>query len=258
MRSWRPKNERLQHEKKQLQEALRQGKEKDLKLEQAVSRLEEQTRLMQTVFDNMDEGIIVVDGTGRRLLHNPSAERISGMGVVPSEPDEWAETYGIFGPDKESHLSADENPLVRTMQGESVDDFEVFVRNEKRPEGVHVSGSGHPIRNDETGEVKAAVVVFHDITKYKEIEARLEQTISELRDQTQLTQTVFDNMDQGVAVCDQEADCLSSIPARNAFSAWGQWNRDRMNGREIYGAFHLDKETRVPTDQLPLVRRPPG
>ena len=248
------KNEGLQHEKKQLQEALNQVKEKDDKLEQTLTELKNQTQLMQTVFENMDEGIIVVDNRGRRLLHNPSAERISGMGVVPSEPDEWAETYGIFGPDKESHLSTDENPLVRTMQGESIDDFEVFVRNEKRPEGVHVSGSGHPIRNGETGEVKAAVVVFHDITKYKKIEARLEQTISELRDQTQLMQTVFENMDEGVAVCDETGRLLIFNSGAERILGMGAVESGPDEWSEIYGAFYLDKETRVPTDQLPLVR----
>ena len=248
------KNEGLQHEKKQLQDALDQVKEKDLKLEQTVSKLKDQTQLMETVFNSMNEGICVVDATGRPLLYNSSAERISGMGVVKSEPGEWAETYGAFYPDKETYIPMDQNPLIRAMRGESTDDFEIFVRNEKRPEGVHVSVTGRPVRNDETGEVKAGVVIFHDITKYKEIEARLEQTITELRDQTQLMETVFDNMDEGVAVSDAEGRSLIFNRSAERIVGMGAVESEPDEWSEIYGAFYPDKETRVPTDQLPLVR----
>ena len=88
------------------------------------------------------------------------------------------------------------------MRGESADDFEAFVRNEKRPEGVHVSGGARPIRNDETSEVEAAVLIFRDITKQKQTEQQLERTISELRDRTRLMETVFDNMNDGMIVVD--------------------------------------------------------
>ena len=248
------KNENLQQEKKQLQDALSQVKEKDTKLGQTVSKLQDQTRLMETVFNSMNEGICIVDATGRHLLYNSSAEQITGMGVVKSEPSEWSEIYGLFHSDKETLVPMDQNPLVRAMRGESTDECEFFVRNEKRPDGVYVSGSGQPIRNDETGEVKAGVIIFRDISKHKEIEVKLEQTISELRDRTQLMETVFENMDEGVAVSDEEGRLLIFNPSAERIVGIGPVESEPDEWSEIYGAFYLDKETRVPTDQLPLVR----
>ena len=228
--------------------------EAESQLERTNLELREKSRLMETVFDNMGEGIIVVDATGHRLFHNPSAERISGKGPKTLQPSQWAEVYGIFYPDQETLVPVDENPLVRTLRGESVDDFEAFIRNEKRPEGSHVSGDSRPIRNEESGEVEAAVLIFRDITRQKKTEDRLEQTISELRDRTRLMETVFDNMDEGVAVSDAEGGMLFFNPSAERIIGLGAVESGPDDWSDVYGAFYPDEETRVPVDQLPLVR----
>lgn len=247
-------NEQLQLEKEQLSDTLNRVGATESRLDRTNLELREKTRLMETVFDNMDEGIVVVDATGHQLLYNPSAERISGKGMTTSQTAKWAEIYGIFYPDQETLVPADQNPLVRAMRGESVDDFEAFVRNEKRPEGIHVSGASRPIRNDESGEVEAAVLIFRDTTRQKKIEGQLEQTISELRDRTQLIETVFDNMDEGVAVSDAEGGMLFFNPSAERIIGLGPMESGPDEWSDVYGAFHPDGETRVPTDQLPLVR----
>ena len=248
------KNEHLRREKEQLKDALGQVRETESQLEQTVTRLQDQTRLMETVFNSMSEGIVVVDATGRQLLYNPSAERISGIGKVPSEPSEWAEIYGIFYPDKETYVPVDKNPLVCAMRGESIDDFEAFVRNEKQLEGVHVNGTGRPIRSDETGEVKAAVFIFRDVTKYKKIEAQLEQTISELRGQTQLMQTVFKSVSDGVVVTGKDGEFLFVNPTAEHIVGMGATDVPSDHWAETYGTFYPDRKTPFPSDELPLVR----
>ena len=248
------KNEHLRREKEQLKDALGQVRETESQLKQTVTRLQDQTRLMETVFNSMSEGIVVVDATGRQLLYNPSAERISGIGKVPSEPSEWAEIYGIFYPDKETYVPVDKNPLVCAMRGESIDDFEAFVRNEKQLEGVHVNGTGRPIRSDETGEVKAAVFIFRDVTKYKKIEAQLEQTISELRGQTQLMQTVFKSVSDGVVVTGKDGEFLFVNPTAEHIVGMGATDVPSDHWAETYGTFYPDRKTPFPSDELPLVR----
>ncbi|MCY4587492.1 MAG: PAS domain S-box protein [Bryobacterales bacterium] len=247
-------NEQLQDEQKQLKDALNRVEATESRFERINLELREKSRLMETVFDIMGEGIVVVNATGQQLFHNPSAERISGKGMTTSQTSQWAEVYGIFYPDRETPVPADQNPLVRAMRGESVDDFEAFVRNEKRPEGVHVSGGARPIRDDETGEVEAAVLIFRDITKQQQTEQQLEQTISELRDRTRLMETVFDNMDEGVAVFDAEGGMLFFNPGAERIIGLGAMESGPDEWSDLYGAFYPDRKTRVPTDQLPLVR----
>ena len=248
------RSEQLQREKEQLSDALKRVEETESQLERTNLELREKSRLMETVFDNMEEGIVVVDAKGRQLFYNPSAKRISGMGMTTSQADRWAETYGIFYPDQETLVPMDQNPLVHAMRGESVDGFKAFLRNEKRPQGVHVSGDGRPIRSDETGEVEAAVLIFRDITRQKQTEARLQQTITELRDRTRLMETVFENMDEGVAVADAEGKLLFFNPSAERIIGKGAVESEPDEWSDIYGAFYPDQETRVPADQLPLVR----
>ena len=248
------KNEQIQREKEQLQDSLSRIRETEACLEQTLTEMQGQSQLVEAVFNSMNEGIVVVDATGRQLFHNPSTKRISGMEMVPSKPSEWAQIYGIFYPDQETHVPTDQNPLVRALRGEETDNFEAFVRNEERPDGVYISGSGRPIRSRETNEVTAAVLVFRDITRLKETEAELRQTIRNLQDQAQLMGTVFNSMHEGILVVDATGRQLFRNPSAVRISGKGMVPSQPDEWAKIYGIFYPDKETYVPTDQNPLVR----
>ena len=226
----------------------------EAELKQTVQRLQDQTYLMETVFNSMDEGIIVGDLNGRQILRNPSADRISGTRTVKAGPGEWARVYGIFYPDKETYLSVDENPLVRAMRGESTDNFEAFVRNEHKPNGVHVSVTGRPIRSNETNEVTAGVIVFRDITKAKRIEAQLKQTIAELRSQTHAMETIFNSISDGVVVADENGNFTVFNPSAERMVGVGRTDTSPDQWTDRYGIFFPDRETVIPTEELPLVR----
>src|SRR5258708_19095646 len=58
------------------------------------------------------------------------------------------------------------------MRGESVDRTELFVRHEAAPEGVCLSMSARPLR-DERGTVCGGVAVFRDVTDEKATQAQL-------------------------------------------------------------------------------------
>ena len=150
-------------------------------LEQTISELRDRTRLMETVFDSMDEGVAVSDAEGGMLFFNPSAERIIGLGAVESGPDEWSDVYGAFYPDGETRVPTDQLPLVRALRGETTDGLELFVRNDKNREGSHVSAKGRFITGDDSdsNKIKAGVVVFSDISEHKKQEARLQETIGQ-------------------------------------------------------------------------------
>ena len=177
------KNEQLQREKEQLSDALKRVEEAESQLERTNLELREKSRLMETVFDNMDEGVAVSDAEGGMLFFNPSAERIIGLGAMESVPDEWSDVYGAFYPDEETRVPTDQLPLVRALWGETTDGLELFVRNDKNREGSHVSAKGRFISSDDGdgNKIKAGVVVFSDITEHKKQETRLQETIEKLR-----------------------------------------------------------------------------
>ena len=173
--------------------------------------------------------------------------------MVPSKPDEWAEIYGIFYPDRKTYIPADENPLMRAMRGESTEDFEAFLCNEERPDGVHVIGEGRSIRDAETNEVKAAVLVFRDITKLKETEAELRHTVLKLQDQTRLMETVFNSISDGVIAADENGEYLFCNSSARRIAGIGA-NEEFARRPEVYGFFLPDRETPFPVDKLPLRR----
>ena len=229
-------------------------REESAKLEKTFSELESQTQLLETVFDSMDEAVVLCDSTGRLLLSNRRMEEILGIGMVSSGPDEWSSTYGAFHPDGETMLATDELPLVRALRGEVTNDMEVFVRNEEKPEGVYVSANARPLYSDGGQEIRAGLVVFSDITRHKDAEAKLSRTVARLRNQTQFMKTVFNSMSDAVIATDENGRYL--FANYRAFEMGGRYIRSRSMDRwaRDYGIHRPDGETLLPMDENPLVR----
>ena len=150
----------------------------DAKIMTVEDNISDVTHLMEAVFNSMNEGVVAVDENGIIMFYNSSAGRIAGKHPEPVEADiyTWAERYGVFKPNGELFGTLDDDsPLGIALKGGTADEVEVFLRNEFKPEGVHIRVSSRPLVR-ETGVLKGAVLVFRDITK--EIEA--EQMEAEL------------------------------------------------------------------------------
>ena len=130
-------------------------------LNQTIGKLRHRTQLMKTVFDSMNEGIVVVDLRGRVLFVNPSIQQM--LGTEPPGPfaSRWAEQYGVFYPDKETRIPFDQI-LTNLSRGEEIRDEEFFVRNEKQPEGIHIKASAIPLFG-ENQEVVAYVCILRNL-----------------------------------------------------------------------------------------------
>ena len=75
------------------------------RLERTIRDLRYQTQLMQTVFDNMEEGVLIADTQGNFLLANRRREEIIGKKLIAAEPAEWPATFGAFHLDRGNALS---------------------------------------------------------------------------------------------------------------------------------------------------------
>lgn len=140
-------------------------------VEEALAR---QTHLLNSVLENMAEGVVVADRQGRFLLWNPAATVTLGIGSTATTPEEWSREYGCYRPDGVTPLPTEELPLLRAIRGESPRDVELFIRNPERPDGLWVSISGSPLR-DERNAVSGGLVVLHDISERKRVLAELSQ-----------------------------------------------------------------------------------
>jgi len=117
------------------------------------------------------------------------------MGAVDTASDEWSDTYGLFFPDRVTPFPSEELPLALALQGETTDDVEMFVRNPNVPDGVFISVSGRPIR-DETGTDKGGVAVFRDVTHRVIAEEALMQAFAQGR--LEIVETILHNIGNAI------------------------------------------------------------
>ena len=228
-------------------------KQAEAELQRTLGELRNQALLLEAVFESMNAGVVVLGADSELFLSNVKSAEMMGSGLEMERTDEWSRTHGTFYPDRQTLIPGDQLPVMRALRGESTDDIEVFVRNEGNPEGIYLSVSGRPVR-DGGGPVKAGVAILHDITRLKRAEDRLERTIRDLRYQTQLMQTVFDNMEEGVVIADTRGNFLLANHRREEIIGEKLVAAKPTEWPATFGAFHLDRETPFPTDELPIVR----
>ena len=211
-----------------------------------------QTQLMATIFSSISDGVVVADSAGKFSLFNPSAEQIVGVGMLDSPPEEWTERYGVFYPDRKTHVPTERLPLVRAIQGDPTDEIELFIRNEQRQDGVYISVNGRPLPPDVDGG--GGVIVFRDITRQKQAEAELALTMAKLRDRNELIDTAFKSINDGIVVANAEGEFLYVNPAAEQIVGLGITDGPQGEWSEKYGTYYPDRETTMATEDLPLIR----
>jgi PAS domain S-box-containing protein len=136
--------------------------------EELLRRLEQEQMLTRAVIQQMPEGVIVIAARSARILAaNQQAERILGFPIKVAEKLSsygWWQGFHLDGRPYETQ----EWPLVRALEGETVNDEMSFVRGDGTPGTMAVSaGPVHGI----DGRVLASVVVFSDISERKRAES---------------------------------------------------------------------------------------
>ncbi|MHB1518531.1 MAG: sensor domain-containing protein [Acidimicrobiales bacterium] len=136
----------------------------------AAAELEREERFLQVLLDTLEEGIVACDSDGRITVFNPAARQLHGLpedadviGRVPS-------AHGLRRPDG-SAMAPRENPLIRTMSGERLDDVEIILESADGNRRK-VSVNGQALIAD-SGRRIGAVVAMHDVTEQKRNEERL-------------------------------------------------------------------------------------
>ncbi|HTI51322.1 MAG TPA: PAS domain S-box protein, partial [Planctomycetaceae bacterium] len=201
----------------QISDLRRRVDEGASKLQTSRAEFRDQARLLQLVLNSMAEGVIVADPNGKFLAWNPAAERIVGIGPLDVPFENWAEAYGVYLPDQATPCPVDQLPLVRAMRGESVDQFELFLRNPARPDGIWLSVSASPLRND-AGSLQGGVVVLRDITRYKQAAEALVNSEKRIRGIIELAQDAFIeiNAESIVTIWNSRAEAIFGWPRHEA------------------------------------------
>ena len=224
------------------------------RLRRVLAGLQARRRLVRMVLDTMQEAVVAVDTQGRRLVLNRAARSLARTTPAPSAPlDERLKEYGVYFPDGVTPYPMDRMPIRRAMNGETFEGVEMFFRNERVPDGRHLSASGGPMRS-RSGDLEGGVAVLRDITAIRRHEIELGRTAAELHERAELMGKVFDSMSDGVVVADGEG--RFTLVNKSAVRQFGfrplDIPADRWTDRSR--TFHPDRVTRFDDADLPLAR----
>ncbi|MDR4479199.1 MAG: PAS domain S-box protein [Nitrospira sp.] len=134
--------------------------------------LRQKTRFLQSVLDNMAEGVVMADERGTFQMWNQAAERIIGSGPADIGIGQWSQHYALFLPDRVTPYPSNDLPLARAIRGESVTDALIFFHRPHWPGEAWLSVTARPLLDD-TGQLRGGVAVFRDITAAKRTDEAL-------------------------------------------------------------------------------------
>ena len=227
--------------------------ESEAELRRTIDQMQRKVRLMETIINSLGDGVVAASKEGELILANPASQQLVGMGMTDAPAERWAQTYGTFHPDEATPYPSERLPLVRAMQGEEVNDERLFIRNAQRPKGVHIGVSGRPLCDAES-RLQGGVIILRDISEMKDMDTKLRGTIVELQEQTQLMETIFNSISDGVVVADDRGRFTLFNPSAERMVGMGMIAGGPEQWTDSYGIFHLDQVTPMAAEELPLVR----
>ena len=222
-------------------------------LQRTVEEMRFQTRLMNTVFEAMSDGLIATGADRKPVIYNRAIEAVLGPYVPGLELEDISAAYGIHLPDQVTVFPSEELPLIRALRGESSESVKMFVRNRHQPEGVYISVSARPLL-DESGTVAGSVITARDVTLLERTELELRRSNQALRRQSHLMDIIFNTISDGVIVADEDEKYLMRNRATKRLTGEYVPGTTFEQVSETYGLFLPDGATSFPPDDLPLTR----
>ena len=211
---------------------------------------------LSTILNSVGDAVIGTDQNGLITFMNPAAETLTGWEMEEVSGKHVTDILDLYagnaGNLKKSTF------LIEALQKEFVTIKEFSSASEVDHNTYLIAKSGREIpidynitpiqddREDSTG----VVITVRNITKYKTIEEQSNQTIGELRHQTELMKTVFDSMSDGIVVLSLTGHVLFINPSIQQIFGTEPPDISPSRWSETYGVFYPDKETRLPIDQM--------
>ena len=161
---------------------------------QAENELAGNRAQLQAIFDNITEGICVLD-RDRDIVHmNPACRRLLGLSDTSSSRKDVISAFEIISLNGET-VPDEQWPATRALRGDFVRNLEFDIRQKVSGKTFSVEYNTAPIR-DETGEAYQVILSYRDVTERRQSEARY--------------RTLFDYAPDGILIADPESYYLDA------------------------------------------------
>jgi PAS domain S-box-containing protein len=145
--------------------------------------LRESEAQLQTVVENLDEGLVVSDLNGQLLQWNRAALKLHGYSDSNQDRRRFTELTDTFELSllDGAPLSVEQWPLARILRGENVHDLELRVRR-VGSDWQRIFHYGGTLVHDANNQPLMAIVTIGDITERKRVEQEIRQLNAELEE----------------------------------------------------------------------------
>jgi signal transduction histidine kinase/CheY-like chemotaxis protein/HAMP domain-containing protein len=142
------------------------------RLNDKAEALRSKSEILDKTMDGLTDAVLVIDAAGKRVFANPACRALfSNDG---ESADAMRAPSQLFRVDGVTPMRAYEAPLGRALRGENFDNVEVSFIRRGETKSTHISASGRII-TDAAGRNEGAVIVYHDLTTFRETERQLRQ-----------------------------------------------------------------------------------
>lgn len=206
-----------------LHKALKDVQTHALELLNSERSFRESTRTMRSVLESIDHGVILSDLNGCPILFNSAANKMLSLSNVKLTLGEWPEKLGLFKADGVTLYDAQDLPLARAIQGVEIRTVEIFVRRDNMQDGIWLTMSAKPL-TEESGNLKGAVAVLHDVTMQRLSEQMLKESECKVR-----------------TIIEKANDAFIAADSHGLITEWNQkaeetfgWSRSEVIGKALY------------------------
>ena len=113
-----------------------QLQQKVKELEQTQATIQNKEQFLQTLLNNVSDGIAACDREGRITQFNPACKKLFGLPQKSLPSEQWSKHYRVYYPDGETLVKTEDLPLIRAFKGETVGNAEInshYLRIGKLP-----------------------------------------------------------------------------------------------------------------------------
>jgi PAS domain S-box-containing protein len=206
-------------EQKEIEQALKES----VKISEGL--LAERT----TVLNQLTEGVIITDATGKIIYLNEAAKNLHGINMLNIFPENYSKIYKLFTIDGAPY-PWQELPLTRALLKDEI------VLNEywkiKRPDGIEllVMGSARPVFSPDNIKI-GAVLTLWDETERKKAENALAY-------QNKITKIITENATVALFLMDENGKTTFANPAAEKMTGF---SFDEMKGIILHELIHHSK-----------------
>lgn len=171
--------------------------------QQLSKEMKDQNAFLEAVLDNMEEFVITCDVDGKINYLNYAAKPFKNL--EGASPEQWEQYYTFYAKDGKTVIDYMELPLYLAARGQEVNQYEIWIETKGSGNKQNIVVNGRPLINID-GQSLGAVVVFHDMTRRKQ----MEQEISRTKEQYE---SLFQHNFDAVYSMDLEGNFITSNPA---------------------------------------------